>query len=121
MSNKNVTESHLVTIVRYARDLRDVQLFVFVNVVAVIEFVVVGGQCLGKDGTQTKGGERDTASKIRRQATRGAKTGQRRRRGAARQRGAGRRRGDKRLEGGNEATRGRKVTGDMVTGRQGVE
>ena len=28
-----------------------------------VKFVVVGSQCLGKDGTQTKGGKRDTASK----------------------------------------------------------
>jgi hypothetical protein len=56
MLNKNVTKSHLVTIARYARYLRDMQLSVFVNVVAVIKFEIVGGQCLGKDRTQNKRG-----------------------------------------------------------------
>jgi hypothetical protein len=36
----------------------------------MIKFMVVGGQCLGKDGTQRKGGEHGAMSKKRRQAMR---------------------------------------------------
>ena len=88
-------------------------LLVFVNIVAVVEFVVVGvGRCLDKDGTRIKGGDRDAVRAGHGDRQRGAKRVRRRARRRRRDEGREGRRRDEGHE-GDGATKGAKGDGAM--------
>ena len=85
-------------------------MLVFVNIVAVVEFVVVGiGRCLDKDGTRIKGGDRDAVRAGHGDRQRGAKRVRRRVRRRRRDKG---RKGDGTTKGmkGDGVTKGVKET-----------